>query len=51
VILRDMEGLPCGEIGRIMNMPVGSVKSLAARTREKLRKIIMRKLGVKNEMR
>jgi RNA polymerase sigma-70 factor, ECF subfamily len=50
VILRDMEGLACEEIGKIMNMPVGSVKSLAARTREKLRKIIMRKLGVKNEM-
>jgi len=50
VILRDMEGLACEEIGKIMNMPVGSVKSLAARTREKLRKIITRKLGVKNEM-
>jgi RNA polymerase sigma-70 factor, ECF subfamily len=45
IILRDMEGLACEEIGKIMNMPVGSVKSLAARTREKLRKIITRKLG------
>jgi RNA polymerase sigma-70 factor, ECF subfamily len=50
LILRDMEGLSCDEIGRIMNMPVGSVKSLAARTREKLRKTIMRKLGGKIEM-
>jgi RNA polymerase sigma-70 factor, ECF subfamily len=50
VILRDMEGLACEEIGKIMKMPVGSVKSLAARTREKLRRIIMKKLGVKNEM-
>lgn len=50
IILRDMEGLACEEIGKIMSMPVGSVKSLAARTREKLRKMITRKLGGKNEV-
>jgi RNA polymerase sigma-70 factor (ECF subfamily) len=50
LVMRDMEGLGCEEIAGILGMPVGSVKSKAARAREKLRKIILKKLGEKNEV-
>jgi RNA polymerase sigma factor (sigma-70 family) len=47
VILRDMEGLSCEEISAILKVPVGSVKSLAARTRGKVRLNMIRKMGEK----
>jgi RNA polymerase sigma-70 factor (ECF subfamily) len=47
IILRDMEGLPVEEISAILKIPAGTVKSLAARTREKLRKNMFRKMGDK----
>jgi RNA polymerase sigma-70 factor (ECF subfamily) len=45
VIMRDMEGLSCEDISKALDMPIGSVKSKTARAREKLRKIILRKMG------
>jgi RNA polymerase sigma-70 factor (ECF subfamily) len=47
VILKDMEGFSVEEISGILNLPVGTVKSLAARTREKIRKNMFRKMGDK----
>jgi RNA polymerase sigma-70 factor, ECF subfamily len=44
ILLLDMEGLSCGEIGEILKMPVGSVKGTASRTRQKLKKIISGKI-------
>ena len=47
IILKDMEGFSCDEISAILKMPVGSVKSRSARTREKVRKNLIRKMGEK----
>ena len=47
IILRDMEGVPCEEISKALDMPLGSVKSRTARAREKLRKILKNKLEPK----
>jgi RNA polymerase sigma-70 factor (ECF subfamily) len=50
VILRDMHGLEYDEISGLLGIPLGSVKSKLNRTREKLREMIMKRSGEKNEL-
>lgn len=40
VVLSDMEGLPYEEIGRLMDVPVGTVKSRLFRGRRQLQKVL-----------
>ncbi len=47
IILSDMEGLSCREIGEILNIPEGSVRSGASRTRRKLKEILRKKHKLK----
>jgi RNA polymerase sigma-70 factor (ECF subfamily) len=44
LLLLDMESLSCREISGILKIPVGTVKVIAARTRHKLKKIILKKI-------
>lgn len=44
IILLDMEGLSVEEISEVLKMPVGSVKSKSARTRQKLAKKVQHRL-------
>jgi RNA polymerase sigma-70 factor (ECF subfamily) len=50
IILRDMEGYEYDEISRILEMPLGSVKSRLSRAREKLRNRILKRTGVTHEL-
>jgi len=50
VILRDLEGMEYNEIGKVLKIPLGSVKSKLSRAREKLKQKLARKLGEKNEL-
>jgi RNA polymerase sigma-70 factor (ECF subfamily) len=47
IILSDMEGLSCREIGKILDIPEGSVRSGASRTRRKLKEILEKKHKLK----
>jgi RNA polymerase sigma-70 factor, ECF subfamily len=44
IILLDMESLSCAEISGMMRIPVNTVKAVAARTRRKLKKILLRRI-------
>jgi RNA polymerase sigma-70 factor (ECF subfamily) len=44
IILLDMESLSCAEISGLMKIPVNTVKVIASRTRQKLKKILLRKI-------
>ena len=46
LVLREVEGMSCEEIGKALGLPIGTVKSRLARGREALRQQLLKEKGV-----
>jgi RNA polymerase sigma-70 factor (ECF subfamily) len=46
LVLREVEGMSCEEIGTALHLPIGTVKSRLARGREALRQVLVGKKEV-----